>query len=91
MNYENKDFIADGYVMGEALLSEKVAKISGPKSYVSKVKSLVANVDIANKLKSTQSVDVMPTPIDSSGNTVDYISVDTEAENLTLTIPVLKK
>ena len=91
LNYENKDFIADGYVMGEALLSEKVAKISGPKSYVSKVKSLVANVDIANKLKSTQSVDIMPTPIDSSGNTVDYISVDTEAENLTLTIPVLKE
>ena len=70
--------------MGEALLSEKVAKISGPKSYVSKVKSLVANVDIANKLKSTQSVDIIPTPIDSSGNTVDYISVDTEAENLHL-------
>ena len=91
LNYENKDFIADGYVMGEALLSEKVAKISGPKSYVSKVKSLVANVDIANKLKSTQSVDIIPTPIDSSGNTVDYISVDTEAENLTLTIPVLKE
>ena len=65
LNYENKDFIADGYVMGEALLSEKVAKISGPKSYVSKVKSLVANVDIANKLKSTQSVDIIPTPIDS--------------------------
>lgn len=40
LNYENKDFIADGYVMGEALLSEKVAKISGPKSYVSKVKVL---------------------------------------------------
>ena len=74
LNYENKDFIADGYVMGEAL-----------------VKSLVANVDIANKLKSTQSVDIIPTPIDSSGNTVDYISVDTEAENLTLTIPVLKE
>ena len=36
------------------------------KSYVSKVKSLVANVDIANKLKSTQSVDIMPTPIDST-------------------------
>ena len=86
-----KAYFADGYVMGEALLSEKVAKISGPKSYVSKVKSLVANVDIANKLKSTQSVDIIPTPIDSSGNTVDYISVDTEAENLTLTIPVLKE
>ena len=82
MNYEKKEFIADGYVMGEALLSEKVAKISGPKSYVSKVKSLVANVDIENKLKSTQSVDIIPTPIDSSGNTVDYITFDTEAENL---------
>ena len=50
LTYTNDDFVADGYVMGETLLSEKVAKVKGPKSYVSKVKKLVANVDIENKL-----------------------------------------
>lgn len=91
LNYENNDFVADGYVMGEALLSEKTATVTGPKSYVSKVKKLVANVDISNKLKATQSIDITANPVDSNGNTVDYVSVDTEAKNLTLTIPVLKE
>ena len=91
VEYQNKDFIADGYVMGDALLSEKVATVKGPKSYVSKVKQLVASVDIEQKLKATKSFDITVSPVDSSGSAVDYVSVNTEAENLTLTIPVLKE
>ena len=91
IDYQNKDFIADGYVMGDALLSEKVATVKGPKSYVSRVKELVANVDIEQKLKATQSFDITVNPVDSTGSTVDYVSVNTEAENLTVTIPVLKE
>lgn len=91
VEYQNKDFVADGYVMGDALLSEKVATVKGPKSYVSKVKQLVASVDIEQKLKATKSFDITVTPVDSTGSAVDYVSVNTEAENLTLTIPVLKE
>lgn len=91
LTYTNDDFVADGYVMGETLLSEKVAKVKGPKSYVSKVKKLVANVDIENKLKSTQSIDITAVPVDANGNAVDYVSVDTDSKNLTVTIPVLKE
>lgn len=91
LNYETDDFIADGYVMGEPLLSEKTAVVKGPKSYVSKVSRLVANVDFDKKLKETQSVDIIASALDASGSSVDYVSVDTGSENLNLTVPVLKK
>lgn len=91
LNYENKDFISDGYIMGEPLLSENTAVVTGPKSYVSQVKQLIANVDIEKDIKSTQSVDLNVLAVDSNGSTVDLVSVNTGSENLTLTIPVLKQ
>ena len=48
-------------------------------------------MDIENKLKSTQSIDITAVPVDASGNAVDYVSVDTDSKNLTVTIPVLKE
>ncbi|MGN1420511.1 MAG: YbbR-like domain-containing protein [Eubacterium sp.] len=91
VSYENKDFIAEGYIMGEPLLSENTAVVSGPKSYVSQVKKLVSTVSIDDNIKSTQSIDLTVIPVDSSGSTVDYVSVNTGSNNLTLTIPVLKE
>lgn len=91
VSYENKDFIADGYIMGEPLLSENTAVVTGPKSYVSQVKKLVSNVSIDDKIKSTQSIDLKVSPVDSTGSTVDYVTVNTGSNNLTLTIPVLKQ
>lgn len=91
VNYENNDFIADGYIMGEPLLSENTAVVTGPKAYVSQVKKLVSTVNIEDKVKSTQSIDLNVIPVDSNGSTVDYVTVDTGSKNLTLTIPVLKQ
>lgn len=91
VSYENDDFIAEGYIMGEPLLSENSAVVTGPKSYVSQVKSLVSNVSIDDKFKSTKSIDLTVTPVDSSGSAVDYVTVNTGSDNLTLTIPVLKE
>ncbi|MGN1328477.1 MAG: YbbR-like domain-containing protein [Eubacterium sp.] len=91
VSYDNEDFIAEGYIMGEPLLSENTAIVTGPKSYVSQVKKLVSTVSIDEKIKSTQSIDLTVSPIDSSGSTVDYVSVNTGSNNLTLTIPVLKQ
>lgn len=48
-------------------------------------------MDIENKLKSTQSIDITAVPVDANGNAVDYVSVDTDSKNLTVTIPVLKE
>ncbi len=91
VSYDNEDFIAEGYIMGEPLLSENTAVVTGPKSYVSQVKKLVTTVSIDEKIKSTQSIDLSVTPVDSNGSAVDYVSVNTGSNNLSLTIPVLKK
>ncbi len=91
LDYEDEDFIADGYIMGEPLLSQTTAVVTGPKTYVSQVKSLVSTVSIDDKLRTTQSVDLSVSAVDSSGSTVDYVSIDTGSDNLTLTIPVLKE
>lgn len=89
LRYNNKDFIAEGYIMGSELLSETSAKITGPKTYVSLVDKLVADVNIDEKLTKTQSIDIKPQPIDVNGNIVDYITVD--SGNVNLTLPVLKQ
>ncbi len=92
INYDNADFIAEGYVMGEPLLTVTNARVIGPKTYVTQVKQLAANVSFSEeKLSATKSVDLKLTPVDSNGVTVDYVKVDTNGENPTLTIPVLKE
>ncbi|MCD7796956.1 MAG: hypothetical protein LUG95_04955 [Clostridiales bacterium] len=91
LDYDDEDFIADGYIMGEPLLSQTTAVVTGPKTYVSQVKSLVSTISIDDKLRTTQSVDLPVSAVDSSGSTVDYVSIDTSSDNLTLTIPVFKK
>ncbi|MDD6728295.1 MAG: hypothetical protein PUE08_03630 [Eubacteriales bacterium] len=91
VNYESHDFVADGYIMGEPLLSETTAVVSGPKAYVSQVKKLVASVSFDEKINTTQSIDLAVSAVDSNGSSVDYVSVSTGSDNLTLTIPVLKE
>lgn len=91
IEYATDDFIEDGYVMGEALLSESSVTVKGPKSYVSQVDKIVSNISFDSKIKSTQTVNAQISAIDSEGSAVDYISFVTKNDNLTLTIPVLKK
>lgn len=91
IQYENDDFIRDGYVMGQELLSESSVTVKGPKTYVSQVKSVVTSVNFTESINTTQTLDATITPVDSYGNKVDYISFETKNEKITLTIPVLKK
>lgn len=91
VEYTNTDFVEDGYVMGDALLSESSITVKGPKSYLSQVSKITAPVNFDGKLKETQTVDLNITPIDREGNTVDYISFAAKNENITLTVPILKK
>lgn len=91
VSYENDDFIEDGYVMGEALLSENNVTVKGPKSYISTVDKVVSNVKFDEKIKTTQTVDLNMSAVDSNGNKVDYVSIVTKNENVSLTIPVLKR
>lgn len=91
IRYTNEDFIADGYMMGEPLLSESTVVIKGPRTYVNQVESVVSNINIENELSETTSMDLSLMAVDSYGSRVSYITIDTGGESLTVTIPVLKE
>ncbi|MCM1115203.1 MAG: CdaR family protein [Clostridium sp.] len=91
INYADQEFVEDGYVMGEVLLSENSVTVSGPKSYVSQVERVTANVDFDEKLTKTQTVELTPVAVDAKGNAVDYVQLLSKNENITLTVPVLKR
>lgn len=90
LNYNTKDYVADGFVAGESLLNEPNVVVSGPKTYVSQVSKVVADVNIKDKLSETATVNIEPKAVDVYGNKVDYVSLKYGTEKLTLTIPVLK-
>lgn len=89
--YANSDFIEEGYIMGEALLSENSVTVKGPKSYVSEVDKVVTNVAVEDKITQTQTINLILTAVDSAGEAVDYITVVTKNDSVNLTIPVLKR
>lgn len=91
IKYAKEDFIEKGYTMGQPLLSESTVTVKGPRSYVSQVTSVSATVNIEEKLKATKSMDLVANALDSYGSKVNYVSIETGGENLTITIPVLKE
>ncbi len=90
LNYNTKDYVADGYVAGESLLNEPNVVVSGPKTYVARVSKVVADVNLSDKLTETATINIEPKAVDVYGNKVDYVSLKYGSEKLTLTIPVLK-
>lgn len=91
VRYTNEDFIEKGYTMGEPLLSESTVTVKGPRSYVSQVKTVCADVTVEEKLKTTTSMELNAVPLDSYGSKVNYVKIEKGADNLTITIPVLKE
>lgn len=91
VNYPNKPFIADGYIMGDTLLSESSVTVKGPKAYLSQVKKVTSSVEFAEQLNKTQTVNLQLSAVDSNGLSLDYVSIVTKKDPVTLTIPVLKQ
>lgn len=91
VQYPEDDFIADGYVSGDALFSENSVTIKGPKTYVNSVERVVSSISFDSPLNSTKTVELKLLPVDKNDQTVDYITFIKKNDNVTLTIPVLKK
>lgn len=89
--YPNGNFVEQGYMMGDPLLSENSITIKGPKAYISQVSRVTSMVEFDEMLTKTQSVNLTPIAVDRSGATVDYIELESKNENITLTIPIYKK
>lgn len=91
IKYANEDFIEQGYTMGQPMLSQSTVTVKGPRSYVMQVAAVSATVNIEEKLKATKTMDIVATALDSYNSKVNYITIDSGTENLTITIPVLKE
>ncbi len=90
LNYINKNFVADGYVAGEATLNESNITVKGPATYVSTVKKVVADVNLESNLKESQAVTLDPIAVDENGKKVDYVTVSGKEQGIVATVPVLK-
>ena len=92
INFVNSNFTADGYVAGDTTFNQNSVILSGPKDYISNVKSVVADVTLENDLTESQIVNLEPKALDSNGNEVRYITITVpEGESsVVATIPILK-
>lgn len=91
IKYPDESFIETGYVMGNNLLSESSITVVGPKTYVSRVKNVVANVSFDEMLSKTQTIDIKPIAVDEFGDRVEYVKIVAKNDTITLTVPVLKQ
>ena len=87
LNYTNTNFAADGYVAGTTTLSEDQAIVSGPRTYVSQIDRVKADITLESNLTESQLVDLKLVPLDASGNQLDYITFN---NSITASIPILR-
>lgn len=91
LNYTNESFAADGYVVGDVSINQSMVIVSGPRTYMSNVEKVVADITLENGLTESQRIDLQPRAVDENGKVVEYITVSLpEGENFVATIPILK-
>lgn len=90
INYTNSGFAAEGYVAGDTALNDNNVTVSGPKTYVSNIDRVVADISLESNLTESQVVKLDPIAVDAAGNKVDYITVNTPEDGLIATVPILK-
>ncbi|MEZ3421412.1 MAG: YbbR-like domain-containing protein [Eubacterium sp.] len=91
LNYLNDDFAADGYVVGDVVINQSTAVIKGPRSYISSVEKVVADVNLESGLTESQRVNLQPRAVDENNNIVNYVTVVApESENFVANVPILK-
>ncbi len=91
LNYTNESFAADGYVVGDVAINQNMVIVDGPRTYMSNVAKVVADITLENGLTESQRIYLQPKAVDENGNPVNYVSVNIpEGENVVATIPILK-
>jgi hypothetical protein len=80
----------EGYFKDNEILSEKSVVIGGPASEISKVKKVLAQVNLDSKLTSTKTFEAAIVPVDEYHATPRFLVVKSDNEDITVTIPVYK-
>lgn len=91
LNYKSDVLFAEGYVGGEAIISQPSVVVSGPKAYMQRIAKITADVVVEDNLSKTATIDVTPKALDAYGAQVEYIKFNDLPEKLTVTIPAYKE
>lgn len=83
--------IAEGFIMGDVVLSTDVVTVSGPTTEVNKVVKVVARAELSGVLSDTVTETPELLALDSAGNAVNNITLQYDKSNISVTVPILKK
>ncbi len=80
-----------GCIVGETVLSKNTVLISGPATEVNKIVSINANITVDEVLEKTTTFDPVFKIITNDGSDLEYVKMETEESEITVTVPVLKE
>ena len=83
--------VPDDCIAGDTVLSKNTVLISGPATEVNKVVSVVANITVDDVLEKTTTFDPVFKLETSDGSSLEYVKMETEENDITVTVPVLKE
>lgn len=82
--------VASGYAMGDVSISSgpNMVKISGPESVVSRIKTVVATIDVSG-MSTNVSDNVVPVPYDATGQAIDTTRLTFSVSTVTISANIL--
>lgn len=80
--------VPEGYILDNPIISVSTTTVSGPASEITKIKRVVARVQVDDSLTATTTLAAELLMLEEDGSTPDYCRFD--AEDVTVTLPVLK-
>ncbi len=83
--------VPDGCIIGDIVFSRNTVLISGPTTEVNQISSIFANISVDEVLEKTTTFDPVLKIVTNDGSNLEYTSIATEQNDITLTIPVLKE
>lgn len=83
--------VSDGCIAGDTVLSKNTVLISGPATEINKIVSINANILIDEVLDKTTTFDPVFKIVTSDGSSLEYVKMETEESDVTVTVPVLKE
>ncbi len=83
--------VPDSCIVGDTVLSKNTVLISGPATEVNKILSINANIKVDKVLDKTTTFDPVFKIVTSDGSSLEYVKMQTEESDITVTVPVLKE
>ncbi len=85
------NIVPNDCIVGDTVLSRNTVLISGPTSEINKIVSINANILVEDVLKKTTTFNPTFKIITNDNSTLEYVKIDTEESEITVTVPVLKE